>query len=291
VDRKTGTLMEIKKVGVVGCGLMGRGIVQVCAQAGFPVVVSEVNDELLQKGLSAIEASLDRSVQKGKLTQQEKDATLSRIRGTTDIGEFGDCDLIIEAAAENLDLKKQIFRELDGICPAHTILATNTSSLPVSDIAASTKRPAKVLGMHFFNPVPVMKLLEMVRTEATSEETFSAAKYFGQSLDKTIVVAKDSPGFIVNRLLAPQILNAIQMLESGIATKEDIDTGMTLGLNYPMGPLTLADFIGLDTLLSIADSIYDKLRDAQYAAPALLKDMVANGHLGRKTGKGFYDYT
>ena len=276
---------------MVGCGLMGRGIVQVCAQAGFPVVVSEVNDELLQKGLSAIEASLDRSVQKGKLTQQEKDATLSRIRGTTDIGEFSDCDLMIEAAAENLDLKKQIFRELDGICPAHTILTTNTSSLPVTDIAASTKRPAKVLGMHFFNPVPVMKLLEMVRTEATSEETFSAAKYFGQSLDKTIVVAKDSPGFIVNRLLAPQILNAIQMLESGIATKEDIDTGMTLGLNYPMGPLTLADFIGLDTLLSIADSIYDKLRDAQYAAPALLKNMVANGHLGRKTGKGFYDYT
>jgi len=283
--------MEIKKVGVVGCGLMGRGIVQVCAQAGFPVVVSEVNDELLQKGLSAIEASLDRSVQKGKLTPQEKDATLSRIMGTTDISEFGDCDLIIEAAAENLDLKKQIFRELDGICPAHTILATNTSSLTISGIAASTKRPAKVLGMHFFNPVPVMKLLEMVRTEATSEETFSAAKYFGQSLDKTIVVAKDSPGFIVNRLLAPQILNAIQMLESGIATKEDIDTGMTLGLNYPMGPLTLADFIGLDTLLSIADSIYDKLRDAQYAAPALLKNMVANGHLGRKTGKGFYDYT
>jgi 3-hydroxybutyryl-CoA dehydrogenase len=283
--------MEIKKVGVVGCGLMGRGIVQVCAQAGFPVVVSEVNDELLQKGLSAIEASLDRSLQKGKLTPQEKDATLSRIRGTTDIGEFGDCDLIIEAAAENLDLKKQIFRELDGICPAHTILATNTSSLTISDIADSTKRPAKVLGMHFFNPVPVMKLLEMVRTEATSEETFNAAKYFGQSLEKTIVVAKDSPGFIVNRLLAPQILNAIQMLESGIATKEDIDTGMTLGLNYPMGPLTLADFIGLDTLLSIADSIYDKLRDAQYAAPALLKNMVANGHLGRKTGKGFYDYT
>jgi len=276
---------------VVGCGLMGRGIVQVCAQAGFPVVVSEVNDELLQKGLSAIEASLDRSVQKGKLTQQEKDATLSRIRGTTDIGEFSDCDLMIEAAAENLDLKKQIFRELDGICPAHTILATNTSSLTISGIAASTKRPAKVLGMHFFNPVPVMKLLEMVRTEATSEETFNAAKYFGQSLEKTIVVAKDSPGFIVNRLLAPQILNAIQMLESGIATKEDIDTGMTLGLNYPMGPLTLADFIGLDTLLSIADSIYDKLRDAQYAAPALLKNMVANGHLGRKTGKGFYDYT
>ena len=276
---------------MVGCGLMGRGIVQVCAQAGFPVVVSEVNDELLQKGLSAIEASLDRSVQKGKLTPQEKDATLSRIMGTTDISEFGDCDLIIEAAAENLDLKKQIFRELDGICPAHTILTTNTSSLPVTDIAASTKRPAKVLGMHFFNPVPVMKLLEMVRTEATSEETFNAAKYFGQSLEKTIVVAKDSPGFIVNRLLAPQILNAIQMLESGIATKEDIDTGMTLGLNYPMGPLTLADFIGLDTLLSIADSIYDKLRDAQYAAPALLKNMVANGHLGRKTGKGFYDYT
>jgi 3-hydroxybutyryl-CoA dehydrogenase len=282
--------MEIKKVGVVGCGQMGSGIAQVCAQAGYIVIVSEINDELLQKGLAAIEAYLSRSVQKERITQQDKDNTLSLIKGTTDTGDFGDCDFVIEAAVENLDLKKKIFAEIDKICPEHTILATNTSCLSIISMAAVTKRPDKVLGMHFFNPVPVMRLLEIVRTTATSEETLDTGKDFGQSLGKTVVIAQDSPGFIVNRLMAPQILNAIRMLESGIATKEDIDTGMTLGLNYPMGPLALADLIGLDTLLFIVNNIHKALHEAQYAAPTMLKKMVAAGLLGRKTGKGFYEY-
>jgi 3-hydroxybutyryl-CoA dehydrogenase len=282
--------MEISKVGVVGCGQMGSGITQVCAQTGYPVIVSEINDELLKKGLAAIDASLTRSVQKEKITPPDREATLDRIKGTTDTGEFADCDLIIEAAVEDIDLKKKIFREIDKICPEHTILATNTSCLSIIGMAVVTKQPDKVLGMHFFNPVPVMKLLEIVRTIATSEETLDVGKSFGQSLGKTIIIAQDSPGFIVNRLMAPQILNAIRMLESGIATKEDIDTGMTLGLNYPMGPLALADLIGLDTLLFIVNSIYDELKDAQYAAPAMLKELVSAGWLGRKTGKGFYEY-
>jgi 3-hydroxybutyryl-CoA dehydrogenase len=282
--------MEIKKVGVVGCGQMGSGIAQVCAQAGYIVVVTEINDELLQKGLAAIEAYLSRSVQKERITQQDKDNTLSLIKGTTDTGDFGDCDFVIEAAVENLDLKKKIFAEIDKICPEHTILATNTSCLSIISMAAATKRPDKVLGMHFFNPVPVMRLLEVVRTTATSEETLDTGKDFGQSLGKTVIIAQDSPGFIVNRLMAPQILNAIRMLESGIATKEDIDTGMTLGLNYPMGPLALADLVGLDTLLFIVNGIHKELHDAQYAAPTMLKKMVAAGLLGRKTGKGFYEY-
>jgi 3-hydroxybutyryl-CoA dehydrogenase len=282
--------MEIKKVGVVGCGQMGSGIAQVCAQAGYIVVVTEINDELLQKGLAAIEAYLSRSVQKERITQQDKDNTLSLIKGTTDTGDFGDCDFVIEAAVENLDLKKKIFAEIDKICPEHTILATNTSCLSIISMAAATKRPDKVLGMHFFNPVPVMRLLEVVRTTATSEETLDTGKDFGQSLGKTVIIAQDSPGFIVNRLMAPQILNAIRMLDSGIATKDDIDTGMTLGLNYPMGPLSLADLIGLDTLLFIVNSIHKELHETQYAAPTMLKKMVAAGLLGRKTGKGFYEY-
>jgi len=289
-DEKVTALMEIRKVGVVGCGQMGGGIAQVCAQSGYAVLVSEANDELLQKGLAAIKSSLDRGVQREKITPQDRDAALSHIRGTINVREFGDCDLVIEAALENLDLKKKIFGEMDKVCPRHTILATNTSCLSVIDIAAATKRPDRVMGMHFFNPAPTMKLLEIVRTTATSEETFETGKQFGRSLGKTVVIAQDSPGFIVNRLMTPQILNAIRMVESGIATREDIDTGMTLGLNYPMGPLALADLIGLDTLLSIANGIYDKLREAQYAPPSLLKNMVADGRLGRKTGRGFYEY-
>ena len=282
--------MEIKKVGVVGCGQMGGGIAQVCAQSGYQVVVSEINDELLKKGLASIDSSLTRSVQKEKITQQDKDATLARIKGTTDTRDFGDCDLVIEAAIENLDLKKKIFADLDKVCPKHAILATNTSCLSIIDMAVATKRPDKVLGLHFMNPVPVMKLLEIVRTVATSEETLETGKEFGKSLGKTIVIAQDAPGFIVNRLMVPQILNAIRMLESGVATREDIDTAMTLGLNHPMGPLALADLVGLDTLLFIADGIYEEFKDAQYAAPTLLKKMVTAGWLGRKTGKGFYDY-
>ncbi len=282
--------MDIKKVGVVGCGQMGSGIAQVSARAGYEVTVSEISGELLNKGLAAIESSLDRSVRKQRITQEDRDATLARLKGTTDTGDFSGCDLVIEAAVENIDLKKKIFGELDGICPERTILATNTSCLSVTDMAAATGRPDRVLGMHFFNPVPVMKLLEIIRTPATGEATLETAKKYAESLGKTYVIVEDSPGFIVNRLITPQIINAIRMLESGIATAADIDTAMSLGLNYPMGPLALADLIGLDTFLFIADGINDKLNDERYAAPALLKEMVAAGQLGRKTGKGFFEY-
>jgi 3-hydroxybutyryl-CoA dehydrogenase len=289
-EKEAATLMEISKVGVVGCGQMGGGIAQVCAQAGYEVIVSEISDELLKKGLGAIEALLNRSVQKERITQENRDATLARLKGTTDTGDFSECDIVIEAAIENLDLKKKIFGELDRVCPERTVLASNTSCLPIMDMAAATGRPDRVLGMHFFNPVPVMKLLEIIRTTATSEATLETARDFGESLGKTYVIVQDSPGFIVNRLISPQIMNAIRMVESGISSAKDIDTAMTLGVNYPMGPLALADLIGLDTVLFIANGIYDKLRDEQYAAPALLKKMVDAGQLGRKTGKGFYDY-
>lgn len=282
--------MKIERVGVVGCGQMGGGIAQVCAQSGYHVVVSEINDDLLKKGLTAIEAILNRSVQKEKITPQDMDAAMARINGTTDMKDFGDCDLIIEAAVENLDLKKKIFGELDKVSPEHAILATNTSCLSIIDMAVATKRPENVLGLHFFNPVPVMKLLEIVGTVVTTDETIETGKRFGESLGKTVITARDAPGFIVNRLMVPQILIAIEMLESGAATREDIDSGLSLGLNHPMGPLALADLVGLDTLLFIADGIYNEFRDRRYASPVLLKKMVTAGHLGRKTGKGFYDY-
>lgn len=281
----------IKKAGVIGCGQMGSGITQVCARAGYQVIVSEVNNQFLNIGLASIDKNLSNSVQKGRITQQEKDGILGHIKGTTSMNDFHDCDIVLEAAVEDMKLKKDIFSEIDTICPQHAILATNTSCLSVTEIASATQRPDRVLGLHFFNPVPVMRLLELIRTAATSEETVSDSKKFGESLDKSVVVVQDSPGFIVNRLMTPQILNAIGLLESGIATKEDIDAGMTQGLNYPMGPLALADLIGLDTVLYIANGIYEQLKDSQYIAPKLLKDMVSSKQLGRKTGKGFYEYT
>jgi len=270
--------------------LMGSGISQVCAQSGYQVVVSEINDELLNKGLASISSFLTRSVRKGRLSQKEKEATLARINGTTDIRDFGDCDLIIEAAVENLDLKKKIFAELDKICPKHAILATNTSCLSIINMATVTTRPEKVLGIHFFNPVPLMKLLEIVKTIATSDETLKVGEEFGKSVGKTTIIATDTPGFIVNRLLMPFMLGAFRMVESGVATKEDIDTGVRLGLGHPMGPLALADLIGMDTVLYIANAIYKELKDPLYAPPTILKKMVATGWLGRKTGKGFYEY-
>jgi len=282
--------MEIKRVGIVGCGLMGAGIVQVCAQSGYQVVVSEINDTLLNKGLASINAILTKSVEKGKLSQQDKDATLSRIKGTTNTKDFANCDLMIEAVIENMDLKKKIFAELDKICPKQAILSTNTSCLSIIEMAMATSKPDKVLGIHFFNPAPVMKLMEIVRTVATSDETFETGKEFGKSLGKSIVAAKDAPGFIVNRLMTPFILNAIRMLEAGVATREDIDTAVNLGLNHPMGPLALADLIGLDTVFFIASAIYEEFKDPQYIPPTLMKKMLAAGWLGRKTGKGFYDY-
>ncbi|MDD5127214.1 MAG: 3-hydroxybutyryl-CoA dehydrogenase [Dehalococcoidales bacterium] len=282
--------MAIKKVGVVGCGQMGGGIVQVCAQAGCQVVVSEVKEDFLKKGLAAITNSLTKSVEKQKITQADKDAALARIKGTLDMKDFADCDLVIEAAVENIDLKKKIFSELDKICQKNAILATNTSCLSIIDMAMVTGRPDKVLGLHFFNPVPIMKLLEIVKTITTSNETMEASKEFGKTVGKTIVIAKDAPGFLVNRLIIPFILNAIRMYEANVATKEDIDTAINLGLNHPMGPLALADLIGLDTIHFIASGIYAEFKDPQYVSPTLLTKMVTAGWLGRKSGKGFYDY-
>jgi 3-hydroxybutyryl-CoA dehydrogenase len=283
--------MEIKKVGVVGCGSMGAGITQLCAQSGFPVVVSEINDELLKRGLGFIDKTLARSVEKGKMAQADKDAVMGRIKGTTNTKDFADCDLVIEAAIENLDLKKKIFAELDGILGKDAILATNTSCLSIIDMAIVTKRADKVVGLHFFNPAPIMKLLEIVRTIATSEETMAASQKFGEKLGKTTVVAKDAPGFIVNRLWIPFMLHSIKLYEEGIASREDIDNAIQLGLNYPMGPLTLSDMVGIDVVKFVADALYEQLKDPRYITPTLVDKMVAAGWLGRKTGKGFYDYS
>ena len=282
--------MSFKKIGVVGCGLMGRGIAEVSAKSGYSVVVSEINKELLGKGMDAIGKSLSKAVEKGKISDADKQAALGRIQGTVDMKDLRECDLVVEAAVENLELKKKIFVELDNICPPNTILSTNTSCLSVIDVAAVTRRAEKVLGCHFFNPVPVMKLLELVKTIATSKETLDAAIEWGKSLGKTTIVAPDRPGFIVNRAYLPYMVEAFEMYESGVASREDIDTGIQLGLNHPMGPLTLADLAGLDTILFVLDAIYAETRSPKFVAPVLLRKMVTAGLLGRKTGKGFYDY-
>jgi len=281
----------IQRVGVVGCGLMGAGIAEVCAKAGYPVVVREATAGLLTAGLSRISSSMERAVARGKLAGVERDAAWARITGDIEMGALAECDLVVEAVPENLELKRQVFADLDAVAPAHAILASNTSSLAVTDMAAATKRPDKVLGLHFMQPVPVMPLLEMVRTFLTSEETFQSAKAFGESLGKTIVVSKDTPGFIVNLLLIPYLLQAIEALERGVATKEAFDTAIKLGLNHPMGPFTLLDFVGLDTTLFVADAVFEETKDPRFAAPPLLRRMVSAGYLGRKSGKGFYDYS
>ena len=282
--------MEISKVGVVGCGIMGSGIAQVCAQSGYQVVVSEINDELLNKGLSSINSSLAKSVDKGEISPPDKDSISGRIKGTTALEDFSNCDLVIEAIVENLEAKKKVFAQLDRICSPHTILATNTSVIPILNMASQTSRPDKVVGLHFSNPVPVMKIVEMVRTIAASDQTMERAKKFVSSLGKTYVIARDTPGFIIARLLTPFVLDAIRMLEAGMATKEDIDTAIHLGLNHPMGPLTLSDMVGIDTIYFAASAIYEETKDARYAPPPLMKQMVIAGWLGRKTGKGFYEY-
>ncbi len=282
--------MDIKNVGVIGSGIMGAGIAQTCSQAGYQVVLSDINDEAVNKGLKVIASSLKRNVDKAKMSQQDMDAILGRIKGTTNLDDFAECDLTIEAVPEVLEMKRKVFAQLDGILPSHAIMASNTSVLSVTDIANATKRPEKVLGMHFSNPVPVMKILEMVKTIATSEETIEVSKAFAKSIGKTVVLAQDAPGFIANRILTPFLLNAIRMLESGASSREDIDMICTGGLGHPMGPLTLLDHIGIDTVLRGATSIYDELKDPQYNPPTLMKKMVAAGWLGRKTGKGFYEY-
>jgi 3-hydroxybutyryl-CoA dehydrogenase len=282
--------MQIKNVGVVGCGVMGSGIAQVCAQSDYEVVVMEKDPAFLKKGLSAIDAFLKKGIEKGKVSEAEKTSILERIKGTTQYENFHDCDLVIEAVVEDIRLKKEIFESLDKVCGAHAIFASNTSSLSIIDLARATKREEKFLGLHFFNPVPLMQLIEVVTSLVTSDETLEIGKAFGASLGKTVIVAKDTPGFIVNYLQLPFRLNAIRMLEAGMATKEDIDAAATLGLGHPMGPLTLQDLVGLDVTYAAALSIYEATRDPVFAPPVLMQKMIAAGLLGRKTGKGFYEY-
>jgi 3-hydroxybutyryl-CoA dehydrogenase len=283
--------MDIKKVGIVAMtGTMGTGIAQICAQAGYQVLGSSRSQDNINKALASINSQMSRAVERGRMTQADKDAAVSRIKGTTNMKDFGECDLVVEAAVEDLELKKKIFAELDKVCKKDAILASNTSCLSILDMSLVTGRPDKVVGIHFFNPVPVMKLVEVVRTIITSDETLAASRKFCESTGKTVVIAKDAPGFIVNRLMTPFILNAVKMLDSGVATREDIDTAINLGLNHPMGPLALVDLIGIDTFVFFADAQYEAFKDPQYSVPTLLRKMVAAGWLGRKTKKGFYDY-
>lgn len=282
--------MQIRNVGVVGCGTMGTGIVQVCALKGFDVTFCEVSQELVDKALNKIKSDMQRIVEKGKITKDEMDRAIMHIDGTTELQKLSKSDIVVEAIVENITEKKNLFKKLSEICNETTILATNTSSLSVTELAISVKNPHRVIGLHFFNPVPVMKLVEIVRSALTSDEAYSETKSFAEALGKTPVTVKDTPGFIVNHLLIPYLLDAIKALEKGIATKEDIDTAMKLGCNHPMGPLELADLIGLDVVLSIADAVYGELKEQRYAAPMLLRQMVRAGFLGRKTKKGFYSY-
>jgi len=282
--------VDIHTVGVVGCGLMGSGIAEVCAKAGYATIVREIDDDLLTRGRQRIERSLETAVKRGKLSESERAATLQRLSGTTRLEDFAACDLVIEAATENPDIKRKTFKELDQVCPPHAILASNTSSIPIIQMATATRRPDRVLGMHFMNPVPVMPLIEYVRALTTSDDTLAVARAFGESLGKRIIVSKDRAGFIVNFLLIPYLCEAVRMLEQGFASREDIDVGMMLGTSYPMGPFTLLDFVGLDTTLFIADILFDEFKDPRFAAPTLLRQMVAAGYLGRKTGRGFYNY-
>jgi len=282
--------MEIKKVGVVGCGLMGSGIAEVCAKSGYKTKVREVSEELLKKGQERVNKSLDKAVERGKATAEQKKQTLENLSFTTKLEDFKEVDLVIEAVIENMEEKKKIYKALDSVCPAHTIFVSNTSSLSIVEMGSVTKRISKMLGMHFFNPVPVMKLVELVKPITVDPEVFETAKKFAQSLGKTVIIAKDTPGFIVNLLLVPYLLDAVRAVESGLATKEDIDTGMTLGCGHPMGPIALLDFVGLDTTYYIAEAMYQEFKDTRYAAPPLLKTMVLAGFNGKKAGRGFYIY-
>ncbi len=284
-------MTEISTVGVLGCGLMGSGIAQTSAAAGFTTIAREVNDQLLEKGKAAITGSLNKLVEKGKLDAAQRDATLGRLRFTTDVADLKTCDIVIEAVTEDLELKNTLWRELDGLCPAHTIFASNTSSLTIAAMAGATKRGDRFVGLHFFNPVPLMKLVEVVRTVTTSPETFERAFAFGKKLGKEPIAAKDHSGFVVNLLLVPYLLDAIRQLEHGVASVPDIDTAMRLGCAYPMGPFTLLDLVGLDTTYKIAEIMFTEYREQRYAPPPLLKRMVLAGYHGRKSGKGFYDYS
>ena len=283
--------MAIQRVGVVGCGLMGSGIAQVCAQAGFPTAVREVSQELMEKGLKGIEKNLARLVEKGTITAGGKNEIRGRLKGVTSLDELKNCDLVVEAIIEQLPAKRELFSALDSLCPPHTIFASNTSSLTIVEIAAATKRPERFVGLHFFNPVPVMKLVEVVRTIATDAAVYEEMVAFGAKLGKTPVRAQDSSGFIVNRLLVPYLLDAIRALEERVGSVVDIDNSMKLGCGYPMGPFTLLDFVGLDTTYYISQIMFDEYKEKRFAAPSLLKRMVLAGWYGKKSGRGFYDYS
>jgi 3-hydroxybutyryl-CoA dehydrogenase len=283
--------VEIKKVGVVGCGLMGHGIAQVAAQAGYDVVVREVEQNRLDKGLEKVEKQLGRAVEKGKLEQADADAVRGRIQGTLDYSDLSDCDLVIEAITEDLDLKLEMWREVDGVAKQEALFATNTSSLPVIDQAAATGRPERFFGLHYFNPAQVMKLVEVVRCVTTSDEAFEAGKAFTDSIGKLGIPTRDKAGFIVNRLLVPYMLDAIRAYEEGVGSVSEIDEAMKAGAGHPMGPLTLADFVGLDTMGAICEVMFDEFRERRFAKPPTLRKMLAAGWYGRKSGKGFYDYS
>ena len=282
--------MQIKRVGVLGCGLMGSGIAQVSAASGCQTIVREVDEGLLKKGLGRIHRFLDEGVRRGKLTEAARDVTLGNLRGATSVEDLKDCDLIIEAIVEDLEEKRATFAALEPFVQKHAIFVSNTSSLCITELAAATGRPDRFAGLHFFNPVPLMKLVEVIRALTTSDETYRAVFAFAQSLGKEPVTAPDRPGFIVNRLLVPYLLDAVRAYENGLGTLEDIDKGMTLGCGYPMGPFTLLDFVGLDTTYYIANIMFEEFREPAYAPPPLLKRMVLAGRLGRKSGRGFYDY-
>ena len=283
-------MKKIKKVGVLGCGLMGSGIAEVAARAGYETVVREVTDELLDKGLARIHGSLGKAVEKGKLEAAARDEAAGRLSGTVDLAALADCDLVVEAIVENLEEKRKTFAALDEKVKEDAIFASNTSSLTITQIAMFTRRPDKFVGLHFFNPVPVMKLVEVVRTIVTGDEAYATARDFARSLGKEVVEAKDTTGFVVNRLLVPYMLDAVRCYEQGLTSKEDIDRGMKLGCGYPMGPFELLDFVGLDTTLYIAEIMFDEFRGPRFAPPSLLRRMVKAGHLGRKSGRGFYTY-
>ncbi len=282
--------MKITRVGVLGGGLMGSGIAEVCAKSGYETVVREISDELAAKGVGRIESSLAKAVDRGKLAAADRDAARGRLSATTNVEDLAACDLIIEAVVENLEAKKELFRELDRLCRETAIFCSNTSSLTITELSATTRRADRFAGLHFFNPVPVMKLVEVVRTIATSEETIATVVDFAKSLGKDPILARDNSGFIVNRLLVPYLLDAVRALEEGVGTKEDIDKGMELGCGHPMGPLKLLDFVGLDTTYAIAEIMFVEYREKRFAPPPLLKRMVLAGRYGRKSGRGFYEY-